>query len=497
MRKNAVRMGDPAAGAPEVHADAGASGPEENGDHPKQPVVSRAGRWLDDRLGTTKFTRSALNKVFPDHWSFLLGEIAMYCLVILILTGVFLTFFFDASTEEVVYQGSYEPLRRVEMTEAYRSVVRLSWDVRAGLVMRQIHHWAALLFVAAIVAHLCRVFFTGAFRRPREINWMIGVTLLLLAVANGFTGYSLPDDLLSGTGLHIMYAVVLGIPLIGPWTAFLLFGGEFPADEIISRLYVMHILLIPALIAGLLGAHLAIVWRQKHTQFRGPGRHEGNVRGSYLWPNYTAKSIGLFFLVAAVLAALGGLAQINPVWLYGPFRPEIVTTAAQPDWYVGWLEGALRLFPPWEPQLFGITIPNAFFPGVLVPGLTFGLLYAWPFLEARVTGDREPHHLLDRARDRPVRTAIGVGVLAFYLVLTLAGAQDIIAQKFNLDISTVVWTLRGLLFALPAGIALLTYKVCRDLAGEHHLEEEKEEARRLLGGGDGGAPRRTEGAPAS
>ena len=489
MRKNAPRMGDPPTGARDGPTATRVEAREEEASRAKGPVARRLGRWLDDRLGTTRFTRKALNKVFPDHWSFLLGEIAMYCLVVLLLTGVFLTFFFDASTEEVVYQGRYEPLRGVEMTEAYRSVVRLSWDVRAGLVMRQIHHWAALVFVAAIVAHLCRVFFTGAFRRPREINWMIGVTLLLLAVANGFTGYSLPDDLLSGTGLHIMYAVVLGIPLIGPWMAFLLFGGEFPAEEIISRLYVMHILLIPALIVGLLGAHLAIVWRQKHTQFPAAGRSEGNVRGSYLWPNYTAKSIGLFFLVSAVLAALGGLAQINPVWLYGPFHPETVTTAAQPDWYVGWLEGALRLFPAWEPQVFGITIPNAFFPGVLVPGITFALLYAWPFLEARFTGDRETHHLLDRARDRPVRTAIGSAVLSFYFVLTLAGGQDIIAQKFNLDISTVVSTLRGLLIALPAGVALLAHKLCRDLAGEHRLEHEKEEARRLLlGDGDGGTP---------
>ncbi len=440
---------------------------------------------MDERLGTTKFGRSALNKVFPDHWSFILGEVAMYCLVVLIVTGVFLTFFFDPSTEEVVYEGSYEPLRGVHMTAAYRSVVQLSWDIRAGLVMRQIHHWAALLFAATVVVHLCRVFFTGAFRRPREINWMVGVTLLVLVVANGFTGYSLPDDLLSGTGLHIAYAVMLSIPFLGPWMAFLLFGGEFPADEIISRLYVMHILLIPAAIIGLLGAHLAILWRQKHTQFRGARRRENNVVGSYLWPNYAAKSLGLFFFVSAVLAALGGLAQINPVWLYGPFRPDIVTTAAQPDWYVGWLEGALRLFPNWEPSAFGMTLPNAFFPGALLPGVTFGLLYAWPFLEAKVTGDRQEHHLLDRARDRPVRTAIGAGVLSFYLVLTLAGGQDIIAQKMNLSISRVVWTLRVLLVVLPLGVALLTHHVCKDLAGAERLEHEKEEAERILLGEEG------------
>lgn len=459
-------------------------------DQEERPVKQRRmphrlGRWLDERLGTTQFGRSALNKVFPDHWSFILGEVAMYCLVVLVLTGIFLTFFFDASTEEVVYQGSYEPLQGVEMSEAYRSVVALSWDVRAGLVMRQIHHWAALLFVAAIVVHLCRVFFTGAFRRPREINWIVGVTLLVLAVANGFTGYSLPDDLLSGTGLHIAYAVILSIPFLGPWMAFLLFGGEFPAEEIISRLYVMHILLIPALIVGLLGVHLAILWRQKHTQFPGPRYRENKVVGSYLWPNYAAKSLGLFFLVSAVLAGLSGLAQINPVWLYGPFHPDTVTTAAQPDWYVGWLEGSLRLFPAWEPSAFGKTLPNAFFPGALLPGITFGLLYVWPFLEARVTGDHREHHLLDRARNRPVRTAIGTGVISFYVVLTLAGGQDIFAEKLNFSISTVVWTLRGMLVALPLGVAGLTYYICRDLAGAERLEHEKEEARHMLLPGEG------------
>src|SRR5581483_11561557 len=152
-------------------------------------VVRRAVRWLDDRLGTAGLARRALDKAFPDHWSFMLGEIAMYCFVILVMTGIFLTFFFDPSAREVTYHGSYHALRGVKMSQAYRSVVHLSFDVRAGLVMRQIHHWTALVFLAAIVAHLCRIVFTGAFRRPRELNWIIGVTMLLLAMFNGFTGY--------------------------------------------------------------------------------------------------------------------------------------------------------------------------------------------------------------------------------------------------------------------------------------------------------------------
>jgi ubiquinol-cytochrome c reductase cytochrome b subunit len=438
-------------------------------------VIGRLGRWIDDRLGATRFTREALNKVFPDHWSFMLGEVAMYCFAVLLLTGVFLTFFFSPSSKDVVYHGSYVPLRGVHMSEAYRSTLQLSFDVRAGLVMRQIHHWAALLFVAAIVTHLCRIFFTGAFRRPRELNWIVGVTLLLLVIANGFTGYSMPDDLLSGTGLRIAYSIALSIPAAGTWLTFLVFGGEFPADQIINRLFVIHILLVPVAIATLLGAHLAILWRQKHTQFPGKGKTERNVVGSHLWPTYTAKSLGLFAGVFAVLAALGGLAQINPIWLYGPFEPAAVTTAAQPDWYIGWLEGALRVFPPWEVRAWGHTIANPFFPGVLLPGLTFGALYAWPFIEARVTRDRRAHELLDRPRDRPVRTAIGVGVLSFYVVLLLAGGQDIFAQHLHVSITSVLHAFQIGLVAAPVFTALLTYKLAKDLRGSDEVGREKEE----------------------
>jgi ubiquinol-cytochrome c reductase cytochrome b subunit len=439
-------------------------------------VIGRAARWVDDRLGLSRFTRTTLDKVFPDHWSFMLGEVALYCFVVLLLTGIFLTFFFTPSTKEVVYYGGYAPLRGVRMSEAYRSTLRLSYDVRAGLVMRQVHHWAALLFIASVVTHMCRVFFTGAFRRPRELNWIIGVTLLLLAIANGFTGYSMPDDLLSGTGLRIAYSIVLAVPFVGTWLAFLLFGGEFPADQIVNRLFVIHILLVPAAIAVLLSAHLAVLWRQKHTQFAGRGKSEDNVVGSYLWPTYAAKSIGLFALVFAVLAALGGLAQINPIWLYGPFRPAVVSTAAQPDWYVGWLEGALRIMPAWEVRAFGHTLANVFFPGILLPGVTFGLLYAWPFLEQRVTKEgAAEHHLLDRPRDRPVRTALGVATLTFYVVLLVAGAQDIVAQKLDVSIVVVTHTLQVLLFALPLACALLAYKLCRDLQGADRLAEVKRE----------------------
>src|SRR3954464_1818733 len=431
--------------------------------------MTRLARWLDRRLGAADFARGALNKVFPDHWSFMLGELALYSFVVLVATGVYLTFFFHPSATEVVYNGSYAPMRGVSVSEAYRSALDLSFDVRAGLVMRQIHHWAALLFLAAIVVHLGRVFFTGAFRRPREINWIIGVTLLILAIFNGFAGYSLLDDQLSGTGLRIAYSIALSIPLAGTWLTSLVFGGEFPGPDIITRLYVIHILLIPALIAGLLMAHLAIVVRHKHTQFEGPGRRDDNVIGERLWPTYAAKAMGLLFLTASVLCFLGGVVQINPIWVFGPFEPAQVSAASQPDWYMGWLDGALRIMPGWELRAFGYEVPNPFFPAVLLAGVTFMLLYAWPFLEARVTGDHAMHHLDDRPRQRPVRTAMGVATLSFYVICFFGAASDVLSSTFGLSVNAVLWTFRIGLVVVPPIAATVTYRLCRELSARDGL----------------------------
>jgi ubiquinol-cytochrome c reductase cytochrome b subunit len=426
--------------------------------------IERGARWLDDRLGLSRFTRSALDKIFPDHWSFMVGEIAMYCFVILVLTGSYLTFFFSPSENKVTYAGPYKALQGVQMSDAYRSVLDITFKVRAGLVMRQIHHWAALVFIAAIVVHMLRVFFTGAFRRPREVNWMVGVTLMLLAIGNGFTGYSLPDDLLSGTGLRIMYSIVLSIPFIGPYAGFLVFGGSYPGTAIIQRLFIIHVLFVPAAIVGLLTAHLAILWHQKHTDFPGPGKTDRTIHGSRLWPQYTAKSVGLFCFVAAVLAGLGGLAQINPVWIYGPYRVAAATSASQPDWYIGWLEGALRVMPNVEIRLFHHTVANPFFPGILMPGITFGVLYAWPLLEARFSGDRKPHNLLDRPRDRPLRTAFGVGALSFYFVLFLAGGTDVLASTFGLSIQALVHTFQVCCIVVPLVVGWSTWRICKEMS---------------------------------
>jgi ubiquinol-cytochrome c reductase cytochrome b subunit len=426
-------------------------------------MIERSLKYVDERLGTASFARRALRKVFPDHWSFLLGEIALFCLVVLVFTGTFLTFFYTPSARETVYDGPYVPLRGQQVSAAYDSVMRLSFEVRAGLLMRQVHHWAALVFVAAIVIHLCRVFFTGAFRRPREVNWLVGMALLFLALGEGFTGYSLPDDLLSGIGLRIFYSVTLAIPVIGTWVSYLLFGGEFPAPEIISRLFVFHVMLLPALLIGLIVLHLTILVLQKHTQYRGKGRTERNVVGKRLWPQQTFKSVGLLLITTAMLALLGGLAQINPIWQYGQFVPFNVTSPAQPDWYIGFLDGALRLGPPWDLTIFGYTISEVFWPAILFPGVAFGILTLWPWIERRFTGDRAEHHLLDRPRDAPVRTATGLAGLMVFFIMFLEGGNDIMAVLLDVSVETITRLLQWAIFIAPAITWVAVFLVCRQL----------------------------------
>ncbi|MCW8377044.1 cytochrome bc1 complex cytochrome b subunit [Streptomyces justiciae] len=453
---------------------------------PPQRGEERArGEWLADtvdaRLPLTDGVGRLLRKAFPHHWSFFLGELALYSLVVLVLTGVWLTLFFKPEMREVVYDGRYVPLRGVRMSAAFDSTLHISFDVRGGLLIRQLHHWAALVFVAAIGAHLLRVFFTGAFRRPREVNWVIGVTLFLLSLAEGFAGYSLPDDLLSGTGLRIAQGIMLSIPVVGTYVSMFAFGAEFPGQDIVPRLYSLHILLLPGVLIALVTVHLILVFYLKHTQWRGPGRTNRNVVGKPLFPHFTATSAGLSLLVFGVLTLLAGLAQINPVWTYGPYRPDQASTGSQPDWYVGFLEGALRLVPPWETAVAGHTIMwNVLLPAVVLPALLFLVLYAYPFVEQRLTGERhEEHHLCDRPRERPVRTGLGVAGITFYGVLLLAGGNDVVAQTFRISLNTLTWVLRIALVVAPVLAFMLTRRLCHAL-----LESERQRLEEGVGTGD-------------
>lgn len=430
-------------------------------------TVKTAGKtvgWVDDRFASSNFFKRNMGKVFPEHWSFMLGEIALYSFIVVMLSGVYLTLFFKPSMIEIVYNGSYVPLKGVEMSEAYASTLDISFDIRGGLLMRQVHHWAALFFIAAISVHLCRVFFTGAFRKPRELNWVIGVGLLTMALLAGFAGYSLPDDLLSGTGLRIAQGIMLSIPLVGTYLSFFVFGGEFPGTDFISRLYAVHILLVPGLILALLTAHLMMVWYQKHTQFPGPGRTNDNVVGYRVLPIYMAKAGGFFFVVFGIITLISGLVTINPIWLYGPYTPDQVTAGSQPDWYIGWLEGALRMMPNVEWNLFGYTISwNILVPSVIVPGLVFTVMALYPWIEQWATGDKSEHHLLDRPRNAPVRTALGAMALSFYILLWIGGGNDLIAAFFDLSINSITWFLRFAIFIVPPLVFIATKRICLGL----------------------------------
>ncbi len=421
--------------------------------------------WVDDRTGAAKPVGYLMKKVFPDHWSFMLGEIAMYSMIICLITGAFLTFWFVPSAGHTVYDGSYVPLRGVEMSEAYASTLHISFDIKGGLIIRQIHHWAALMFVVALVVHMFRVFFTGAFRKPREINWVIGSVLALLAIVEGFAGYSLPDDLLSGTGIRAMAGFVQTAPVIGSYLVYGIFGGPFPGEMIIPRLYSAHVLLIPAILIGLFTAHIALVALQKHTQFPGPGRTNDNVVGYPVMPVYAAKAGGFFFIVFGVLALIAALVQINPVWAYGPYDPSPVTAGSQPDWYMGFADGALRLLPGWlEFTVFGFTVSMNIFPGalILLP-LVYVILGAYPFVERWVTGDEREHHLLDRPRNAPVRTGIGMAGITAYTVLLFASGNDIMAIKLGMSINDLTWFFRVGFFVLPVVVFWVTKRVCLSL----------------------------------
>ncbi len=442
---------------------------ETNDAHKPGGITGWASNYVDERTGISYVVREFGRKIFPDHWSFMLGEVSLYSFVIILITGSFLTFFFQASMTETVYDGSYAPLKGLEMSAAMQSALHISFEIRGGLLIRQVHHWAALLFVAAIGLHLLRIFFTGAFRKPREINWAIGFVLLILAMAEGFTGYSLPDDLLSGNGLRIIAGMVQGFPFVGNWIGWLLFGGEFPGTAIVGRLYTLHILLLPAVLLALIALHLVFVVTHKHTQYAGPGRTNENVIGYPIMPVYAAKAGGFFFIVFGVVMLMGAFFTINPIWTYGPYDPSPVSAGTQPDWYIGFADGALRLMPGWLGGPGGVPLEFVLFNttyslNVLIPvvglGLFLAVVFVYPFLEAWVTGDKREHHIADRPRNMPTRTAIGAAGVTFYAILWAAASSDIVATHFRLSIEGVITALQFLLVVGPIVAFFVTKRIC-------------------------------------
>jgi len=444
--------------------------------------------FVEERTAAAPLLRGALRYLFPDHWSFLLGEVALYAFIVLVATGIYLALFFDPSTAKTVYHGPYGPLDGQQMSAAYKSLLDISFTYKAGLLIRQTHHWAADVFLVSFVMHLMRVFFTGAYRKPRELTWIIGLLMLFTALPEGFLGYSLGDDLLSGMGIAIAYGVALSIPVIGGPLALAIWGAPFPGKpEFWSRMYIAHVFLLPILIGTLIAIHLALVALRHHTQFKESPRHtDRRLIGVPLFPGQTPRSLALMFAAFGVLFLLGGLVQINPIWQWGPYHPYLGTNGAQPDWYLGWLIGALRLMPGFDVTIGHITlVPNPFWGGALFPLFVLMVLAVFPWVERRFTKDYAFHNVADRPRDAPTRTAFGVAFLSWVFLIFAFGSADRLFVLYGLSYDIQLYAFRIGIWVVPAVLFVLTRRICRDLQAAERVEEiqhaaEEEVARERL-----------------
>ncbi|WP_223624076.1 cytochrome b N-terminal domain-containing protein [Microbacterium sp. EST19A] len=414
---------------------------------------SRSGR------RASKVIADLRGRSIPLHWTNLFGVVSLAALVVLFITGIFLMFVYVPSSEQMRYAGTYPPLVGIEMSQAYASTLAISFEIPGGLLMRHAHHWAGLLLPAALILQMLVSFFTGAFRRPRRAGWVLLFLVFVMALAAGWSGYALPDDLLSGTGLRIVEGIVLGIPFIGTTLSSLLFGGEFPG-RIIENLYPLHILVFPAALVLFLVLRIRSSLRHRAPQFAGPGRTEQNVVGIHLFPQMAARAGGLFLIVCGLLVAISSTVTIAPIWAYGPSSPGDASAGSQPDWYTGFLDGALRLVPPgWEVEWLGRTWTFAVLVPLAVVGLFLLLIVAYPFLEAWITRDTREHHLLDRPRNAPGRTGIGVAAMVFYCALWGAASADLIATHFSIGLETTIHFFQAAVIAGPVLAFILTRRI--------------------------------------
>ena len=425
---------------------------------------------MQSRLGNLRA------RVFPDHWSLLFGQIAFYSFVVIMISGVVLMVDYKPSVEPVVYDGPYGPLRGTEMSRALDSTLAITFETRAGLLVRQVHHWATLIMVAAITLHLLQLFFTAAFRRPWRLNWLVVFGLLVLTLGACLTGTSLPDDMASGTSLAVLDGVLQATPFVGSALSHLLFGGEFPGD-VISRFYPLHVVVLPVAIIALF---VLLALRKPATQpAEKPQRTAGRVD--------VVKSVGLFCFVGGVSLVMAATATINPVWLYGPADPADTSAGVGPAWYLAFLDGSLRLAPGWEVVWWGKTISLAVLLPVALCTLFLLLVAVYPFIEERVTGDRSDHYELERPRANPTRTGIGVAGIVFYGVLWAAAGADTIAVQFHLSFNTLLRLFQILLIVGPPAALFITRRVCLGLQQqEQEIATHGIETGRIVRRPDGG-----------
>ncbi|MBX0293337.1 cytochrome b [Haloarcula nitratireducens] len=423
--------------------------------------------WVDDRLDAED-AQSFLGKAFPAEDSFLLGEVALFSFAVLVLTGTFLGFFFEPSTTAVEYEGSVAQFQGEELPAAFASVLNITYDVPFGMLLRRMHHWAAHLFVASMALHMLRVFFTGAYRNPREPNWLVGTGLAGLSMFAAYTGYALPFDEFASTAVGIGYNVALSVPLVGETLAYLVFGGSFPSSATIPRLFFLHVFVLPLAIAGLIGVHMAILIRQKHTEAERdeavPGRErvekdDGSVVvGLPAVPNQTAVSAVVFFLTLATLSLLAGFLPVHNIAEYGPNDPATTPSLIMPDWFLMWGYGFLKLTPSWLSfDLLGVHVSSEFIGGLVLPGLVFAVVALWPFIDY----ESEQRHFSANPLARPWQTACGVAGVVFIMVASIAGMDVIVADIAGTTTNAIKPYLIAALVLGPLAAGLITYAALR------------------------------------
>ena len=413
---------------------------------------------LDERLRLRRPGRQVLTKVFPHHWTFLFGEVALFAFVVLVLTGVFLTMFYVPSVEPVTYTGGLDLYHGRELPAAYESIVRLSHDVPGGLLFRRMHRGAAYVFITAIVLHLLRVLLTGAFRRPREVNYHIGLLLLMLGLGLVGTGQLLPYDVVEGAALRMAYSFMLAIPFVGEHVAFWVFGGDFFGDAI-PRFFIAHVLILPGAFALLVTAHLLILVRQRHTQFPHKGVDgQRFVVGQPLWPSQFISSVATLLAMSGIIALFSMLVPWSDFHLHGPAEAGITSSTNHPDWWLSWVEGALVLYPAWEWfPVPGVVISAPFVAGFLLPLAVFGPLFAFPWIDRRLAPYDGEVHVLQRPFDVPARAGLVYSGLSFIITLTIASHVDYLTLLFGVRVETLVAFFQVTVFIVPALVFVLVF----------------------------------------
>ena len=397
-------------------------------------------QWLEERLHISRLNDKFLRKAFPVHHSFFLGEITLFSLIILILTGVILALSYEPSNSLVT--NSFDPGTAAKpnlIPAAFHSALKIN-AMPFGDMLRRIHHWTANIMVAAAVIHMMRIYFTGAFKKPREINWWIGMMLLIFSALTAVTGYILPYDNYAYNTVKVVYGIVASIPWVGQWVAQAAFAGAFPGEGIIPRIYGYHIMLLPAILIALTAAHMVIMIKQKHTQPQYAKRIAyKKIVGVPLMTQQTPIMLLLALVFAGIIVLFSAFIPVHPVEFFGPPSTTPINNI-KPDWYLLWVFGLLAIIPSFEIHLWGGAIGAEFVGAIVMPTVVLVAMFAVPMLDRA----RDSQYYAENPTNHPVRLAAGVAFMAMLLVMSVAGYKpELISANIltTANANAILWIL--------------------------------------------------------